>query len=74
MKLEQPANYLGKWTDQKFMPSQIQNQTDVYQNEECLSKHKSERKTYRFDHIKYKPGKVIEIRLKSKCHTRLEYL
>lgn len=57
------ANYLGKyesfifnhapkeilWMDQKLMPSQIQNQIDVLQNEECISKHKCDRKTYRSD-------------------------
>lgn len=72
MKSEQLANYLGKCEsififkhspkilqmDQKLMPPPIQNQIDTFQNEECLSEHKSSRrKTYKFDHIKYKPVK-----------------
>ena len=51
------------WMDQKLMPSQIQNQIDVLQNEECISKHKHNRKTYRSDDVQYKPGKAREIRL-----------
>ena len=62
------------WMDQKLMPSQIQNQIDVLQNEECISKHKHNRKTYRSDDVQYKPGKAREIRLKSECHIRLKYL
>lgn len=82
------ANYLGKhesfifnhapkeipWMGQKLMPAQIQNQIDVLQNEECISKHKHNRKTYRSDDVQYKPGKARGIRLKSKCHIRLKYL